>query len=184
MSCAGTPGGISTLGPDFSDRQTYSAAIAGLVVATVTPTDIFTITGSASKVIRVTRVIFSATKTVVGTIDLILLKRSTANSGGTSTTLTNVPHDSTNLAGTATVRAYTVNPVLGVLVGNICTTKHFQSSAALDTESFRIDFGGDRKQPVILRGTDEVFAVNLNMTAVSMLGNSTDIAIEWTESDN
>ena len=72
--------------PVDGGKATCSAAKIGLVPAS-SATDVFTITGSATKTVRVTRIEITATTTAAtpAALDVLLLKRSTANSGGTST---------------------------------------------------------------------------------------------------
>lgn len=131
------------------------------------PTDMATITGSASKIVRVHAVYFSSTQTSYGTNNIYLVKRSTANSGGTSSSITAVPLDSTSAAATATVLSYTVNPTTGSLVGNINMKR--VASPVITTTGMSADIGVDLMpshrgfeltQPVVLRGTSEVLAVN------------------------
>jgi hypothetical protein len=163
-----------------SSRQTYSAGIASYAIAGLT-TDFCTITGSATKTIKVKEA--SIETTGGGLIDnVLLLKRSTANTGGTSTTLTDVAHDSTNSAGTAIVRAYTANPTaLGTLVGNIrgIKTNSPLTTSSTDPQSLDFKFGDNTEQAIVLRGTGEVLAFNLaGMTITS--GNAACF-FEWTE---
>jgi len=101
-----------------AQTPTYSAAIGALVTAGAA-TDIFTITGSATKTIRITRIRIGGNSTTATWHIFLGIKRSTANTGGTSTVLTRVPHDSLNAAATATIRAYTANPTLGTTVGTL-----------------------------------------------------------------
>lgn len=161
-------------------RQTYSSAVSALAVQSGA-TDFFTITGSASKIIIVKRVRFSASSSSTSQILLTMAKRSSANSGGTSTTSTNVPHDSTNAAASATVLAYTANPTTGTLVGLVrsanYTSMATNSNVATDIREFT--FGIEEDQGIILRGTSEVLALNLAATAVT--GLSAAISIEWRE---
>lgn len=169
---------IST--PSDGIKNTYNAAILG-IVPELLPTDIFTITGSATKTIRVVHFSVSGTKTSAGQIDIQLVKRSTANSGGTSTIITGVPNDSNNLPSTAVVRAYTANPITGTLVGVIEADKLFlpATGSATDggTKSYR--WGDGPSQAIVLRGTNEVLAFNLN--AITATGGSFNVNIEWTE---
>lgn len=158
---------------------TYSAGIVGLVPPT-TPTDIFTLTGSATKTVKITNLILSGTRTTATHTDILLLKRNTANSGGTSTTPTAVSYDSLDTAATAVVRAYTVNPTTGALVGNIKVQKVFiPTTTATGYSLFEYKFVPGYNKPITLRGTNEVLALNLNSTTVA--GNNFDITIEWTE---
>lgn len=170
---------IVTNAPLDGAKATYSAAITGLTVAAA-PTDIFTITGSATKTIRVTRITFAGSQTTATQRDILLIKRSAANTGGTSTTETNVPHDSTFAAGTATVRAYTVNPTgLGATVGTIRSHKILIATTTTDSDNLIMDFGTRPAQALVVRGVAEVLAINLN--GIASAGSSLDISIEWTE---
>jgi hypothetical protein len=166
-------------------KNTYTAAVQSLVVA-ATPTDIFTITGSASSVVKIRKIVVSAIQTTSTIQSVSLLKRSTANTAGTSTTQTNVPHDSTNAAATATARSYTANPTLGTLVGRLAVRKLYISAIlAANNGQFApgnfVEFIYDQlgKEPLVLRGTSEVIAVNL--PGVTLAGSSFDIFVEWTE---
>lgn len=163
--------------------QTFSATFSGLSVALLA-TDILTIAGSASKIIRVKRIEFSGTQTT-SAYDLInLIKRSSDNSGGASSTLTAVPYDSSNNAATATVKTYTTNPTLGAAVGTLYNVRHiFPSSppsgnVTQDPIAF-FEFGKEESQEIVLRGTSEVLALNLNATTLT--GGVFNGFIEWTE---
>lgn len=166
--------------PLDGSKLSYSAAIVGLASA-VLATDVFTITGSASKTIRITKLEITLT-TTAGTgvnLNISVIKRSTANTGGTSTILTDVPHDSTDAAGTATVRAYTVNPtVLGTTVGAIRGVK-YAVGANNTIDLITWDFGNRPAKAIVLRGTTETLAINFNATTV--VGGSAAIHVEWTE---
>lgn len=175
----GTDASPLVVAADDGGKATYSATGLGFLSAALA-TDIFTITGSGTKTIKILRLEMSATAAAGGSFNALLIKRSTADTGGTSTTLTSVPHDSTASAATATVRSYTANPTVGTSVGTIRTTKLFVSgastTASVDQEWL---FGTRPGQAVTLRGTGEVLAVNLNATTLTS-GNF-DVDIEWTE---
>lgn len=170
-------------------RATYSAAKVGLVPAS-SATDIFTITGAANKVIRVTHIEITGTTTSAtpAALDVLLLKRSTANTSGTSTgSPTPVPHDSTNPAVSASVLAYTANPTTGNLVGTALRNQKFFQTLATYTatefptkDSLTWDFGNRPSQEIILRSANDVLAVNLNAVTATATA-SFDLAIEWTE---
>jgi hypothetical protein len=171
-------------------KPTYSAAKVGLVPA-ATPTDIFTITGSASKIVRVTHIEITATTTAAtaAAIDVLLLKRSTADTGGTTTgSPTPVPHDSANPAVSATVLAYTANPgALGTIVGTaIRNSKLVQTLATYTATDYPAitplvwDFGNRPGQGIVLRGIADVLAINLNGVSVSA-GALFNISAEWSE---
>lgn len=159
---------------------TYSSGALNVASAALA-TDIFTITGSATKTIRVTKIEVSGVQTGGAIEDIQLVKRSTANTGGTSATLTGVAFDSTSAAATATVRTYTANPTLGTLVGTIRGIDIGVPAAGLSgaSQPWLWKFGGDGSQAVVIRGTSEVLSVNLN--GQTMTGGSFNFSIEWTE---
>lgn len=164
---------------------TYSSA--GGVTTAANPTDIFTLTGSSTKVIRVKRIGVSGSATNPATRDLLVIKRSTANTGGTSTTPSVVPLDSDDVAGTAVFRAYTANPTVGTSIGEIRRFKLVIPQAvplggvgASRVEDFTFaDLG---QKSVVLRGTSEVLSINMN--GVTLTGGSMDCFIEWTEENS
>jgi len=158
-------------------RQTYSAEISDL--AAPGNGDQFVISGSASKVIRITRIELSGVQTTAGVNDWRLAIRSTADTGGTSTTLTAVPHDSNNAAATASVKSYTVVPTAGTLVGYIRGAKIFMgTSSGSSTDRLIWDFGDRPAQCPVLRGTAQSLAL---YNDAALTGASMYISIEWTE---
>lgn len=150
----------------------------------VTATDTFTITGSATKTVKIRRLIISGTNTANTNALILLIKRSAANTGGTSATLTAVAADSTNSAATATIRNYTANPTLGTVVGTIAGRVIFlpllaSANSSISPEWNLIPLVG---QPITVRGTAEVVSVNLNAVNLGILSaTSLNIAVEWTE---
>lgn len=160
-------------------KASYSASIANVVVAT-TPTDVFTITGSATKTVRIMQVRISGTETTGTVRDFDLVKRSTADSAGTSTTVTVVPHDSSSAAGTAVVKSYTANPTLGSSVG-ILKSDAWEVPLANSASANAVlvwDFGLNF-QEIVLRGTSEMAAINFE--GVTMTGNAMNFTITWEE---
>jgi hypothetical protein len=161
-------------------KQTYAAAVSGFVPPAAA-TDIFTITGSATKTIRITLLRVSCTTSAGSgiSINAALIKRSTADSAGTSTTMTNVPHDSTNSAATAVVKAYTANPTLGTTVGNVRTSRFQINSAGTTSNELAYELGTRPAQTLVLRGTSEQLCVNFGGATIT--SPICSIAIEWTE---
>jgi hypothetical protein len=166
--------------PSDGVKQSYSASVTGLVAANLA-TDIFTISGSSSKIVRITRINISATQNTSTTRNVQLIKRSTLNSGGTSTTRAAIPHDSNNIAASATIKAYTVNPTLGTAIGTVRTRRtQIQAtmvSSAIDDVLW--EFGTRPSQALVLRTVNEMVSINLN--GVTLSNNLFDIDIEWTE---
>lgn len=163
-----------------SINLTYSAA--SIFTSAATPTDVFTITGSATKTVKIRSISISAVNTGNTNILVVFAKRSTANSGGTSTTLTAVPHTSADAAATATTRSYTANPTLGSLVGNVGANYIFAPALASTNKSTPAEFifNDSQSKPITLLGTSEVFSINLNGATI---GGTTTLAIDivWTE---
>lgn len=165
--------------PNDGGKATYSAATT--ITAAVAATDIFTISGSGTRSIRILAIYITATQTTAGAVSITILKRSTADTGGTSAAVTAVPHDSANSAATAAVLGYTANPTTGTLVGNLRIKKLFvpSTATAADGGSTEFMFGNRPGQAIVLRGATEQLAVNLGGATVA--GNSFSIVVEWSE---
>lgn len=161
--------------------STYGAAIAGFTYA-ANGTDIFTITGSDTKTIKIKHLSVDGTQTNTGARAVSLIKRSSQNTGGTSTVLTNVPYDSINPTSTAVVRYYTVNPTtLGTSLGALHVEKLIVGSAnSADSDALVFStVDASTSQDITLRSSSEVLAINMN--GVTSAGNSMNIDIMWTE---
>jgi hypothetical protein len=167
--------------PIDGGKNTYRASVTALASA-ASATDIFTLTGSASKTIRVTRLEISGQQTTAAAAQVVVLVRSTADTGGTHSAPTIVPFDSNSPAASATVLSYTANPTVGNLVGNLFAGYVFlaaPATATVGSDKVILDYGNRPSQAIVLRGTSQVLAVNLNGATVT--GGAFDINIEWTE---
>jgi len=159
-------------------KATYSASFTAIVPA-ATPTDVFVFVGSATKAVRLVRLILSGIQTTVGHPVVQLIKRSADDTGGTSTTATLVPHDSTSPAATAVFRSYTANPALGAAVGTVKSRRPLIPAAATAADG-RFEYKADLpSQGLVLRGVAQIVAVNLN--AVTLTGGALSCDVEWTE---
>ena len=153
----------------------YDATAA--FAAAASATDIFTIQGAAGKAINIIHVSMSGTQTTSGAAAIYFLRRSTANSGGTETAITVIPVVSTSPAAYATVKAYTANPTVGTLAGNVQIRRaHFSAATGSPPaiEPLMID---GMPLATILEG--ETFAINLN--GVTFSGNSLACHVRWQE---
>lgn len=159
------------------DRRDAYAATAAAVTTAATATDVVTLTGSATRVVRVEAVVVSGIATAATNARVALVKRSTADTGGTSAGLTEVPLDSTSVAASATGLSYTANPTTGNTVGTIDERRITFGTAT--TEGLPAVFVFAR--PVVLRGTGEVLAVNL--AGVTITGGSLNATFYWSEGD-
>lgn len=166
-------------------KATYSAATATFTPP-ATPTDFFIINGSGTKTIRIVSLKIGATQTTAGINTFYLIKRTTANSGGTAVTTTIVKHDSNDGAATAVAQHYTANPTTGSSSGQIKTSK-ILTPAATSTgslsymaEMLPCDANGIYR-PLVLRGTAEGIAINFNGAALPSGMASMSVECTWTE---
>jgi hypothetical protein len=178
---AATPASFAVI--DLPERKsTYSAGITGLSPA-ASATDLLTITGSATTTVQIDHVECRGISTAAATAVIQAVIRSTADTSGTSTAPTAVPHDSNDAAATAVVAAYTANPTLGTLVGVVRTgalTTTTAASSAVSPPGLVWDFGSPPMQEITLRGAAQQFALNANATSLTS-GASLDCSITWTE---
>ena len=168
----------------YPQWNTYNATIAALTPV-ASATDFFTLTGSATKVIYVRAIGCTGTSTTVASLIVSAMVRSTADTLGTSTgSPAAVPLDSSFPAATATVLAYTANPTVGTLVGNVGSGL-LQTLAPASANGFPnglyfnfLQVNGD--QPIVLRGTSQVLALNAGGNSFSSGANLT-CSVTWTE---
>jgi len=170
-------GGASVTSPGKL-AKTYSCSFN--VAPAASATDIAVISGNATTTTYVTRVVISATQTTAGLADTLLIKRSTADTGGTSSAPAIVAHDSTDAAASSIVLSYSVNPgALGTAVGTIRRGFLPVAGATSVVNPIVVFDFGDKGKEIVLRGVAQQLAVNLN--GVTLTGGSFDINIEWFE---
>ena len=155
-----------------------SYAASATVAPTASATDIAVLPGNASNTVLVTRVKISCTQTTAGIIVLQLIKRSTADTAGTSSAMTVVPDDSNYAAGASAPLTYTANPTLGTAVGNVDAYKLgcLATSSASPNDIYILN---RTQKPIVLRGTAQQLALNLN--AATVTGGSVAVTFEWIE---
>lgn len=163
-------------------RRTYRASITGLAPV-ASATDLFTIYGSATNVVRVKWVKCSGISTANANYLVSLVKRSTADSGGSSTAPTLVPMDSSDSAATAVVAAYTGNPTTGSAVGTIDTGSLITNTLAttsIEPSPLVFNSGADNEEEFTLRSATEGLAIN-GRGASASAGAALDCTVEFTE---
>lgn len=158
--------------------RTYSAALINLVVA-ATATDICVLKGSATKTIQVQRITVSGYQATGGTASIALIKRSTANTGGTTGTADGIPHDSLSAAASVAFIGYTANPTLGTLVGLLDAQLVFFGATTAAGDLYVWTPGKDPSQGIVLRGTAQSVAVNLNGSTLT--GGYLNCTATWIE---
>lgn len=159
---------------------TYSAGAASYT-GYASPTDFFSIKGSATKTISIINIRLSGYATANNNIPVALLKRSTADTGGTPTTLTNVPLDSIFPTATATIVTYAAAPTVGTLVGALCACQvELPSTSGVGGTIMEWNFNRNGASPLVLRGANEMVA--LNAYGVSFpAGTNLNITVTWIE---
>lgn len=166
-------------------RAAYAAFISGISPA-ATPTDVVTIQGSPTKIIRVRSLVFTGTATTASNIIINTIRRSSANTGGTSTTKPLVPRDQNDDAATAVISVYTANPTgLGTQIGGASAITDGgrlniapAANGAIDRMSLQYSWMND-KAP-ILRGVNDFLCINLGGAAWPA-GGLLDVNIVLTE---
>jgi len=142
-------------------------------------TDNAVLPGNASDTVLLTRVLVSCTQTTAGNITLNLIKRSAADTSGTSSAMTAVPDDSTFSAASSAPLSYTgTGPTAGAAVGNVDTYQLGcnATSTAGPNDIYILD---RRLKPIVLRGTAQQLAVNFGNAAIT--GGNLTVTFEWEE---
>lgn len=162
-------------------RATYGTFIGGYAPP-ATPTDILTIRGTASKLVRIKGIYMSGTATAAANIQIKLIRRSAANTGGTSASAGAVPHDVSDDASAAVTALYSVLPTgLGTAVGTVHGGRLNLAPAANGSiDRLWLDFGWRNEKGIILSGTTDILALNLGGAAWPA-GGLLDIDLCWSE---
>lgn len=166
----------------FDNRATYSAATTAKTATAAGTGVFFSICGSATKTVRVTRLVISGTvATAAVYADVQVQKRSTATSGGTPVALTRVPHDS-NLPGTAAASYYTALGTGGTLVGNVVSRTVFMpitGTPALMPPPLEINLGDQEPDALVLRGVAQCATASFGTTTTN--APTLTVEVTWTE---
>lgn len=159
-------------------KRGYSCTVP--VTAAASATDVATLTGGAARLVLPKRVIITGIQTTGGQVEMFLIKRSAADTGGTTAAGTVVPHDAAFPPSLATVLAYSANPgALGAAVGNLRRDRVMIPAAASVAIGGIEWVFGDRSGEVALRGIAQQLAVNLN--GVTVAGGVLNVTFEWDE---
>ena len=177
---------FSASAPMDGARATFAAA-GSFSPGTAATTDIAQIFGSASATVRVLRVGVSATgANAAAYVDTVLSVRSAAPTGGTATTLTNVPYDSKDVAATAVAKVWTVAPTAGAAVGSIAAAKLYVpvATASIIAPTLIFDFGNRPGRAVVLRGVAQGLVLTFSGATFATTAPTVDFFVEWTEDPN
>lgn len=164
--------------PGTVARATYSAA-ANFVLASGA-TDVFVVVGSASRVAYVTRIVISGTQTTAANVECALIKRSTANTGGTFIAANLIPHDSANPAAASSAGHYTANPTVGASLGAVRRERLFVPAAATAVPHDHILWDFETTgQAILLKNASQLLSVN--MLGATLAGGLFSVSAEWYE---
>jgi hypothetical protein len=161
---------------------TYAAGWTALAPAS-SATDLSVLSGNATNTVIVTRAFLQCTQTTSGTFTVQFLIRTAADTGGTSTTVTGYAFDqnNTNMTAVSSVKTYTANPTINDSAARLIDSQLITAVATSATSPNDFALWQPRiGQSVILRGTAQQLAINLNATTVT--GASCNGSFQWMES--
>lgn len=129
-------------------------------------TDIFILNGSSTKTVEVHRIEVAPYMDSGGvsteSYALYAIKRTTANSGGTSVSITPTPCDTSSGAATCSAKRYSANPTTGTsagVIGQITINSNYNTGNLQPSILYDARITG---KPLLLNGTGEGIAVNSN----------------------
>lgn len=171
-----------TRGTNLKMKTSYAACTAAKFAAVSGTTVFAQIFGSATKTVRVHRIIVGGSiATAAMNADLIVTKRTAVGSGGTATTLTAVAKDSGTAAATATViKVFTAAPTAGTGGGTIATQSMYMGISPALGQIAVFDWSMESmNEAPVLRGTGEGLELSFGTTA----GNAATLTVsfEFTE---
>lgn len=156
----------------------FSVTSIGIVPATA-PTDIFCLTGSATRTVRVKQVRVTGTAGTAINITTYLMKHTVANTGGTaaSTEATGLPTivqmDSTAAAVSATAVAYTANPTIDATRAFFSAQTHLlpvTTTAVTASPALWLFDPPSSFSPPVIRGIAQQLCVNYNAVTTPSSG--------------
>lgn len=168
-----------------STTRTYRST-TGYFTTAATASDIARLPGNGTTTVKVLGVyVTQLASNINSNADFYLVKRSTANSGGTAVSNTVVPLDSNNSAANSTPQHYTANPTTGSLVGRVA--HYFLNSGQTGagwpqpgSYTFPLYVANTEAQAITLRGTSQELDVNLN-GVTDAIGTSVSVTWEYLE---
>lgn len=145
-------------------KATYSVGVVAFTPV-ATATDFWTIVGSASTKGRLLRLSVSGIATAAISQDIELIKRTTANAGGTSAQPTIMQHDSNDASPTCVVNTYSVNPTTGTGAG---AGRAEKLNLGVTGAAGKVvwDFTTRNSKGLVLRGVAQAYCLNWGGAAV------------------
>ncbi len=179
----------NSLGIEVSSQKAVTYSATGSFTPAATPSDLVTITGSATKTVRVLSFTITTTNTAAGSQRFVLLLRKSLNAGGTFVAATAIPHDSNDPAATVTVGHYTADATtFGKGYGalnevNVCSPVKIPvtwAGRSQDAEAEMLPLIAELPIPITLRGATDLLSINFNNAAL-VAGQTHDYRVVWTE---
>jgi hypothetical protein len=172
---------IDSAGSLYSNNEgrkaTYRATTAGVVVTANGV--IFSLQGSATKVVRVTRVFLIGVLTTAAQVTTQIYRTTGAVSSAAGTAaITPAKLASANATATAAANSYT-SSTLGAGSALIATSRAFYAPATAMPTGIEFTFGTRNGQALVLNGTGEFMQVSV--AASGYTGALFDIDAEFTE---
>lgn len=157
---------------------TYSATMT-FVPDVTGANDIFKISGTLGKHVRLRKIKFYATKTVAGVITVSLFSRGSLDNGFTN--LANkIKYDAANPNSTANVDYTISDPTLGSSLGEFANDKYNVVATGNNPNVLEYIFGQNGAQlPTLSNDINPGFYLSLN--GAIMVGGSVTIVAEWDE---
>lgn len=179
-SAAGTTGVLAVNGEGTKD--TYATGAAGITPA-ATPSVIIEIKGSATRTVRIKKLVFQAVASTAKQWAVTLYRAAAAVTDGTPVTPVITEFDTSGAAATAVISHFTANPTPAaanpassvVFVRDVTFTA--PASAA---EPYIIDFCQRQDKPFILRGAADCLCLTLGGSALTA-GEKYSYSVEWEE---
>lgn len=178
----GAPGPVLVVSPRVmalteGTDATYHAALSFAPAASAT--DVVLMQGSSTRTIRIRRIMLGGLASSAADVQVSAVRRSAGDTGGTSTGVTPGKADINDGTPTAQVSTYTANPSsLGASGGGIFNLPMAVATATTATaDRLIMPFGDYGAKSLVLRGTTDYLAINLNGATLSNLFGD----IEWTE---
>lgn len=168
--------------------QTYRASGSFTPQATGAVT-VITMTGSATKTVRVKRIMVGGAATALSATLFKLVKTTALGAGGTEVAATVAKLDSASAAATATVSHWTTTlKAAGTTAeGPLTTLRLFQTTVTTPTVAFAEaqtlypEKGAAIGQAIVLRGTSQFLEVQNANAGNLAAGSVLDYMIEWEE---
>jgi hypothetical protein len=160
-------------------KAVYAYAATGITPA-ATPTDLVTLYGAASKIITVKKIrVHGLVPTTAGTMIVEIVKRTAANTAGTSTTPTPAKIDSADGAASAVLTQYSAN-ASGLGTGISIAAKPLNMGVPGAAGVVEFDFCLNQEKPLKLKAATQGVAINFGGAAVPASG-TLGYSIVWEE---